>query len=145
MGSHRQKKSRESNWQFDSRPLKVGNRPDFLLCKRRATYRWKALDEGNNFAFEPHCDQRSTCEVMHSQNRESPNWGNFHIQMTKNHLDVAHVERRKLYYKRGRWWLPPQVRAVVSLVCPSYLWFVLAPKMLQLCTGHFVLVLCRFV
>ncbi len=25
--SHGQKKGRESNWQFDSRPLKVGNRP----------------------------------------------------------------------------------------------------------------------
>jgi hypothetical protein len=27
------RKGRESNWQFDSRPLKVGNRPDFLACK----------------------------------------------------------------------------------------------------------------
>jgi len=24
------KERQESNWQFDSRPLKVGNRPDFL-------------------------------------------------------------------------------------------------------------------
>jgi hypothetical protein len=29
--------------EFDSRPLKVGNRPDFLACKQRATYRWKFL------------------------------------------------------------------------------------------------------
>ncbi len=28
--SQGQKKGRESNWQFDSRPLKVENRPDFL-------------------------------------------------------------------------------------------------------------------
>jgi len=27
-----QKKGWESNWQFDSRPLKVENRPDFLAC-----------------------------------------------------------------------------------------------------------------
>jgi hypothetical protein len=33
-----QKKGRESNWQFDSRPLKVKNRPDFLVCRQRATY-----------------------------------------------------------------------------------------------------------
>jgi hypothetical protein len=37
----------------------------------------------------------------------------------------------------------PQVRAMVSLVCPSCLWLVLAPKVLQLCTNHFVLVLCK--
>ncbi len=28
-----QKKGWESNWQFDSRPLKVRNRPDFVLCR----------------------------------------------------------------------------------------------------------------
>jgi len=43
--SYGQKKGQESNWQFDSRPLKVGNRPDFLVCKWCATYRWKAFDE----------------------------------------------------------------------------------------------------
>jgi hypothetical protein len=37
--SYDQKKSWESNWQFDSRPLKVKNRPDFLACKQCATYR----------------------------------------------------------------------------------------------------------
>jgi len=47
--SYGQKKSRESNWQFDSRPLKVGNRPNFCGCRWRATYRWKALDEDQNF------------------------------------------------------------------------------------------------
>jgi hypothetical protein len=36
----------------DSRPLKVGNRPDLLGYRRRATYRWKALDEGYNFALD---------------------------------------------------------------------------------------------
>jgi hypothetical protein len=36
--SYGQKKSQESNWQFDSRPLKVGNRPNFLACRWRATY-----------------------------------------------------------------------------------------------------------
>ncbi len=31
----------------------------------------------------------------------------------------------------------------MSLVCPSCMWLVLAPKALQLCTNHLVLVLCR--
>jgi hypothetical protein len=34
----------------DSRPLKVGNRPNLLGYRQRATYRWKALNEGYNFA-----------------------------------------------------------------------------------------------
>jgi len=48
--SYGQKKGRESNWQFDSRPLKVGNRPDFRVCKWHATCCWKAFDKGYNFA-----------------------------------------------------------------------------------------------
>jgi hypothetical protein len=50
--SYGQKKGRESNWQFDSRPLKVGNRchPDVRFeC---ATWRWKDLDEGYNFGSD---------------------------------------------------------------------------------------------
>ncbi len=47
-----QKKGRESNWQFDSRPEKVGNRPDLLVFRQRATYHWKALDESYNFVVD---------------------------------------------------------------------------------------------
>jgi hypothetical protein len=38
--SYGQKKGRESNWQFDSRPLKVGNRPLLDVC------RWSAMGLG---------------------------------------------------------------------------------------------------
>jgi hypothetical protein len=44
--SYGQKKGRESNWQFDSRPLKVGNRPVPDVRSGSATWRWKALFEG---------------------------------------------------------------------------------------------------
>jgi len=47
--SYGQKKGRESNWQFDSRPLKVGNRPLLNVRIESATWRWKDLDEGYNF------------------------------------------------------------------------------------------------
>jgi hypothetical protein len=54
--SYGQKKGRESNSResanFDSRPLIVGNRPEILGCRRRATYRWKALDESYNFSSD---------------------------------------------------------------------------------------------
>jgi len=46
--SYGQKKGRESNWQFDSRPLKVGNRPLLDVVLKSATRRWKALDESYN-------------------------------------------------------------------------------------------------
>jgi len=47
--SHGQKKGRESNYQFDFRPLKVGNRPFSNVCRRNATWHWKALEESYNF------------------------------------------------------------------------------------------------
>jgi hypothetical protein len=49
--SYGQKKGRESNWQFDSRPLKVGNRPLADVRFGSATWRWKDLDEGYNFGW----------------------------------------------------------------------------------------------
>jgi hypothetical protein len=50
--SYGQKKGRKSNWQFDSRPLKVGNRPLPDVRFERATWRWKDLDEGYNFGLD---------------------------------------------------------------------------------------------
>jgi len=50
--SYGQKKGRESNWQFDSRPQKVRNRPDPSVCRWNATHRWKALEESYKFAFD---------------------------------------------------------------------------------------------
>jgi len=47
-----QKKGQQSNCQFDFRPLKVKNRPDFLLCRWHATYCWKVLDKGYNFVLD---------------------------------------------------------------------------------------------
>jgi hypothetical protein len=44
--SYGQKQGRESNWQFDSQPLKVENRPLFDLQIESETWRWKDLDEG---------------------------------------------------------------------------------------------------
>ncbi len=60
----------------------------------------------------------------------------------KNHLDVGFVASHKVYYK-GEGDGFPQVQAVVSLVCSCCPWLVLAPRVLQLCTNHFVWVVCR--
>jgi hypothetical protein len=49
--SYGQKKGRESNWQFDSRTLKVGNRPLPELRIESVIRRWKDLDEGYKFGL----------------------------------------------------------------------------------------------
>jgi hypothetical protein len=131
--SYGQKNIWESSWQFDSRPLKVKNRPNSLAYKQHATYCWKAFDEGYNFAL----DFISIGGLLKKLWR--PNFGNFR---TKSHLDVGPVERCKVYYK-GEGGGFPQVRPVVSLVCSNCPWFILAPKVLQLRTNHLMLVLCR--
>ncbi len=126
------KKGRESNWsQFDSRPLKVGNRPNFLACRWRATYRWKALNEGYNFALD-----LILIESLHTKL-----WGPkvvgvlilaisglpFKSLRTKCHLDVGLMERHRVYYK-GEGGAFPKFKSWWVLwvrVCP---WLVLAPK-----------------
>jgi hypothetical protein len=50
--SYGQKKGRESNWQFDSRPLKVGNQPLPDLRIESAIRLWKDLGEGYKFGSD---------------------------------------------------------------------------------------------
>jgi hypothetical protein len=47
--SYDKKKGRELNWQFDSRPLKVGNWPDPSVCRWSDIHRWKNLDKRYKF------------------------------------------------------------------------------------------------
>jgi hypothetical protein len=46
------KEGQESNWQFDSRPQKVGNRPDPGVCRRSVKHSWKSLEESYKFASD---------------------------------------------------------------------------------------------
>jgi hypothetical protein len=146
--SYGQKNGRESNWQFNSRPLKVGNRPDFRACRQHATYHWKTLNKGYNFALnlivvgglhKKLCTLK-VAEVLVIAISGLP----LGSTRTKSHLDVVPMKRCKVYYK-GEGDGFPQVRAVVSFVCPGCSWLVLAPNVIQLCTNHLVLVLCRSV
>jgi len=144
--SYSQKKGRESNCQFDSRPQKVRNRPNLLNSRGRATYHWKALDESYNFALDRTSIGGLLAKLWGSKVVEVPTGGISGLlvgSLGKNsHLDVASVESCKVHYK-GEGGGFPQVRAVVSLVCPCCPWFVLAPRVLQLCTKHFMWVVCR--
>ncbi len=89
-----------------------------------------------------------TKSYVPSKSRESHlcEFRDFHLGVPgqKGHLDVACMERCRVYYERESGGFP-QVRVVVSLVCPNCPWFILTPKVLQLCINHFVLVLCRSV
>jgi hypothetical protein len=51
--SYGKKKGWESNWQCDSRPLKVDNRPNPSACRWCATHHWKTLDKNYKFASNP--------------------------------------------------------------------------------------------
>jgi hypothetical protein len=146
--SYGQKKGRESNCQFDSRPLKVENWPLSDVRFRSATRRWKALDESYNFAWDCIAIGDLLAKLWGFKVPEVPFGaipglprGN---RGKNSHLDVGSMESHRVYYK-GEGGGFPQVRAVVSLVCPCCPWLVLAPRVLQLCTNHFVWVVCRLV
>ncbi len=50
--SYGNKKGRDSNCQFDSQPLKVGNQLDPGVCRWSVTHRWKAHNESYKFALD---------------------------------------------------------------------------------------------
>jgi hypothetical protein len=119
--SYGQKKGRESNCQFDSRPLKVGNRPLFDVASRSATWRWKALEETYNFGLDLVSIQVWGEELWAKVSGLQPGIVSG-LQLgspgKKSHLDVASVETCRVYYM-GEGGGFPRVQAVVSLVCQN--------------------------
>ncbi len=117
--SYGQKKGRESNWQFDFRALKVGNYPNFLVCRWRATYRWKFLNEGYNFVLDLNSIEGLQRKLWAPKVAGVPTLGISRLPLgspwTKCHLDVGLMERHKVYYE-GEGGGFPQVWAVVSFV-----------------------------
>ncbi len=119
--SYGQKKGRESNWQFDSRPLKVRNRPNPDVRWGSATWRWKALEDSYKIGSDlvpiggrgeklwwpkvPRV-QTGTVSGLH-----------FGSPGTKSHSGVGAAEQHIEYYMgEGGGFL--RVRAVVSQVSP---------------------------
>ncbi len=108
--SYGQKKGRESNWQFDSRPLKVGNRPLPDIRIESAIRRWKDLDEGYKFASDLVAIRLCQLGVMSSQSLGTPP-GTVSRQFRDSNLGVPgkraigcsprNVAQRILY--GGRW------------------------------------------
>jgi hypothetical protein len=118
------------------------------VCKCRATYCWKAIDEGYNFALELISTWGLYVKLWAPKFARVPTFVISKLSLgspgIKCHLDVGLVDRHRVYYK-GEGGGFPQVWAMVSFVSLNCSWFILTPKMLQLCTNHFVLGLYRFV
>jgi hypothetical protein len=98
-----QKKGRESNCQIDFWPLKVKNRPNFLMCKWRAIYRWKALNKGYNLALDLIAIEGLHTKLWPCKVSGVPILGISGLPLgslgTKCHLDAGPVSRHRVYYK----------------------------------------------
>jgi hypothetical protein len=132
--SYGQKKGRESNCQFDSRSLKVRNRPLLDIRFESATWRWKDLDEGYNFGSDlvaiglcsrelwpskvPGLQPRQFRDNFGTPFRESQEFVPFGCRF--------HSKLQRILYG-GRWWLPSSPGRGESCVskCP---WLVPTPK-----------------
>jgi hypothetical protein len=119
--SYGQNKGRESNCQFDSRPLKVKNCRNLFACRWCATYHWKVLDDEYNFSSNLISIGGLHTNLWASKVVGVPIQGISRLQLgtpeTKWHLDASPVARHKEYYE-GEGGGFPQVRDVVSLVSP---------------------------
>jgi hypothetical protein len=127
--SYGRKKGRESNWQFDSQPLKIRNWPDPSVCRWSATHHWKALEESYKFGLD-FVPIRSRDEKLWSLKVSKVQTGtvsglHFGSPGKKCHSDVASAGERREYYK-GEGGGFPRVRTVVNQVsvrlpvaCPS--------------------------
>jgi hypothetical protein len=121
--------------------LKIGNWPNFFVCRQRATYRWKALDEGYKFASKFISIRGLKTKLWALKVVEVPTLGISKLPLgrlgTMWHLDAGPMARHTIYYK-GEGDGFPQVQAVVSIVSLSCSWFVCAPKVFKLCTNQLV-------
>ncbi len=135
--SYGQKKGWESNWQFDSQPLKVDNCPDFLVCRWHTTYSWKALDEGYKFFLDLILIKGLHAKLWAPKVAGVLDVGISELPLgsfgAKCHLDASLVASHKVYYK-GEGGGFPQVRVVVSLLGLSFL--VVRPNTKNVPTMH---------
>ncbi len=107
--SYGRKKGRESNWQFDSRSLKVGNQPELGLCRWTVIHHWKALKESYKFALDLIPIRGLIKKFWILKFPKSSNRGSFEIPPWESWEKMPFGCRcdgvmQKILY-RGRWWL----------------------------------------
>jgi hypothetical protein len=136
--------------QFDSRPLKIKNRPNFLTCRWHATHFWKAFDKG--YSLKLHFNQRSfTQNYGPPKLQESQLWEfrDSHLEILgQNDIWVLVLWPSTEYTIRGKavaspksksWWV---LWVLWVRVCP---WFVRAPKRSNYALTNLLFGLCRSV
>ncbi len=106
--SYGKNKGRESNWQFDSRPLKVKNRPNPSVCRWSATYRLKDLNESYKFALD-FIQIRGLSKELWTHKVSRVQTGTISGLWDKKPFGCGcrGATQRILY--GGRWWLPPSL------------------------------------
>jgi hypothetical protein len=108
--SYGQKKGQESNWQFDSWPLKVKNRPVPDVHFGSAAWRWKVLFEIYNFGLDLVPIQGQGEELWSPKVPGLPGKSDIRMPLSPANAEYT-IGSKVVAYSR--------VRAVVSLVCPS--------------------------
>jgi hypothetical protein len=116
--SYGQKKGRESDWQFDSQPLKVRNRPNLLVWRWFATYHWKALEKGYNFTLDLVSIRVINAKLWAPKLQESQLW-----QFFNSHFGVPGQNAIWMWV----WWKGTKytIRGKVMASHKSGLWWVL--------------------
>jgi hypothetical protein len=141
--SYDQKKGRESNCQFDSRPLKSGITP-ISLCAGGVWHTIGKLSMRATTLLQTSCQ----AEVYTQSYGPPKSWESQMWEFRDSHLGVPGqnviwmwTSWHKVYYKAegGDF---PQVRVVLSVSSPSLPWLILAPKMFWLCTNQLVVLFC---
>jgi hypothetical protein len=120
--SYGQKKGRESNWQFASRPLKVKNRSVPDVRSGSATWRWKALFEGYKFGLDlvligGQGEELRSPKVLGVQTGTVSGL-HFRSHGKKSHSDATPVGERRIYYREYGDGIS-RVRAMVCHVSPG--------------------------
>jgi hypothetical protein len=139
--SYGQKKGESQIAKFDSQTLKVRNRPDLLVCRWCATYHWKALYKGYNCVLDFTSLRGLQKNYGPPKLWESPFQEFWDSQVgtleTKWHLGVGPWPNTK---NTIRWKVmaSPKFKPWWILWVCVCLWFVHAPKMLQLCINQLV-------
>jgi len=118
--------------------------PDFIVWRWRGTYRWKALNEGYNFAWD------FTSIRGFTQSCRLSKLGKFQFRKFRDsHLRVGHlgVPRQNEIWVLALW---PATKNTIKrkvVVSPEsmlwwilcvYSWLVRAPKVLQLCINQLI-------
>jgi hypothetical protein len=100
--SYGKKKNQESNWQFDSWPLKVGNWSDPGVCRWSVTHRWKALKDSYKF-FSDLIPIKGLSKELWARKVPGVKTGTVSGLLlgspgTKSHSNVGATEKHKEFY-----------------------------------------------